>query len=317
LASLIPSRFVIAPEISLALRQNLPVVALESAVITHGLPYPENLKIARDMQAVIEEQGAQPATIAILEGKIYVGVNSNQLEDLAQQKGMHKISLRDFGSAIAKSLSGGTTVAGTMYVAHKVGIRVFATGGIGGVHRNRVKEDHGGLDVSTDLLALANYPVIVVCAGAKAILDLPATLEVLETLGIPVIGYQTDEFPAFYSLTSGLKTNTRADNPESVTAIARAHWDLGFQSGILVTVPPPREVALKPDYIENAIQKAIHENGEQKIVGQAVTPYLLDRVSAITGGASKQANIGLLLNNAKVAAQIAQHWSQKSWGSLV
>jgi len=302
--------------VSRALRQNLPVVALESTVITHGLPYPENLNVAREMQAVIEEQGAQPATIAILEGKIHVGVNSEQLEYLAREKGMHKISLRDFGPAIVKSLSGGTTVAGTMYVANQVGIRIFATGGIGGVHRSIVKGDQRGQDISTDLQAITKYPVIVVCAGAKAILDLPATLEVLETLGIPVIGYQTDEFPAFYSLTSGLKTSARADNPEAVTAIARAHWDLGFQSGILVTVPPPREVALNPEDIEKAIQKAIIETGEQKIVGQAVTPYLLERVSAITGGASKQTNIGLLRNNAKVAAQIAQHWSLKPWGSL-
>ena len=312
MANPISSRFVISPEVSSALRQNVPVVALESTVITHGLPYPENLNIAKEMQSVIEEEGVQPATTALLDGKIHVGVTTSQLEYLAQEKGLHKISLRDFAPGIVKSLSGGTTVAGTMYVAHQAGIHVFATGGIGGVHRSFFNHSSGNLDISTDLQALAKFPVIVVCAGAKVILDLPATLEVLETLGIPVIGYQTDEFPAFFSRKSGLKTSARADSPDEVTAIAKAHWDMGFKSGVLVTVPPPSEVALAPEFVEQAVQKALREAEEKEVIGQDVTPFLLEQVSAITGGASMQANMGLLRNNSRVAAQIAHHWSKPS-----
>jgi pseudouridine-5'-phosphate glycosidase len=212
---------------------------------------------------------------------------------------MCKISSRDFAVALARRQSGGTTVAGSLVVAHLQGIRVFATGGIGGVHRQ------APFDISADLLQLASTPIIVVCAGAKAILDLPATVEMLETLGVPVVGYQTDYFPAFYSRNSGLKTNSRVESPEDIVKIAHTHWAMGLQSAVLVTVPPPSEVALPEDIIQKAVQQALDEAKDQDIHGQAVTPFLLRRVSDLTQGASLRVNLALLLNNARIAAQIA------------
>ena len=301
MTSLHKEYFSIQPEIELALREGKPIVALESTVITHGLPFPENKKLAKDLEDEVRKQGCIPATIAILEGMICIGLDEGKLEHLAQAEGMLKVSSRDIAPAIAKHKSGGTTVAGTLAIAQAVGIRVFATGGIGGVHRG------APFDVSADLEQLGRSQLVVVCAGAKAILDIPATLEVLESYAVPVIGYKTDEFPAFYSLSSGLGVSARADSAQEVADFANTHWNLGFQSSILLAVPPPKEIALETELIESVIQSALQEAHQKNIHGQSVTPFLLRRVSELTGGASLQANLGLLKNNARVAAEIAPH----------
>lgn len=298
---------IVSEQVQQAQKTGKPVVALESTVITHGLPFPENLKLARNMEQTVVEQGAVPATIGVVEGTIFAGLRSEQLEFLARAKGVHKISVRDFAPAIALKRSGGTTVAGTLLVAHKVGIKVFATGGIGGVHRQASDERETPKDISTDLTQLASTPLVVVCAGAKAILDLPATLELLETLGVPVVGYKTDEFPAFYSTTSNLPVSVRAESADQVAMIAKAHWDLSMNSAILVTVPPPPEAAIPQETVTNALEVALREVQLQGIRGQQVTPYLLGRLSELTEGNSLRANLALLLNNASVAAQIATH----------
>lgn len=295
----LPSYYQITPEVSKAIQSGTAVVALESTVITHGLPYPDNLELARDMEAQVRKEEAVPATISMIEGRINVGTSENELNKLAQDDEARKISVRDFGPAIAQKANGGTTVAGTLIAAHQAGIQVFATGGIGGVHRN------APFDISTDLGQLALSPVIVVCAGAKAILDLPATLEKLETLGVPVIGYQTDDFPAFYSRRSGLPVSAKANNPDEVAEIAKAHWGMGFTSAILLVVPPPADVALDNEQIERIIEQALMEAEANDVHGQAVTPFLLKRVSELSKGDSLKANLGLLKNNAKVAAQVA------------
>ena len=299
-----PSFVHLSREIARALVVDAPVVALESTVITHGLPYPENLQLAQNMERTVREQNATPATIALLDGKVYIGLNTAQLEQLAQGKEVRKVSVRDFAPAVVQKAMGGTTVAGTLAAAHTAGLRVFATGGIGGVHRAGEGSNHP-TDISTDLIQLARTPLVVVCAGAKAILDLPATLEMLETLGVPVLGYQTDEFPAFYSRGSGLAVSTRVDTPLEIAEIARAHWQMGFNSAVLVTNPPPEEAALSPDHVDGAIQQALQEAQAQGLRGQGVTPFLLKRVSELTGGVSLRANLALLLNNARLAAQIA------------
>jgi len=289
----------ILPEVDQALRDSKPVVALESTVITHGLPFPENGNLAKNLEAEIREKGCIPATIAILDGVIYVGLDAGQLERLAQAKEMVKISVRDIAPAVTKHKSGGTTVAGTLAIAQGVGIKVFATGGIGGVHRQ------APFDVSADLGELARAQMVVVCAGVKAILDIPATLELLETYGVPVIGFQTDKFPAFYSVSSGIAVSVRANSAEEVAIIAKTHWELGLSGSILVAVPPPIDVAIDPDSVETAIQEALVEAQNKNIRGQSVTPFLLSRVSELTGGSSLRANLGLLRNNARVAAEIA------------
>lgn len=276
-----------------------PVVALESTVITHGLPYPENLNLARDLENEIVGEQATPATIALLDGKIQVGLTSSQLERLATADGAIKVSRRNFGLALARGLIGGTTVAGTMHVAHQAGIQVFATGGIGGVHRN------APFDVSNDLMELGRTPMVVVCAGAKSILDLPATLEVLETQGVLVLGYQTDEFPAFFSRTSGLALSARSDSPEDIAAIARAHWQAGIDSAILVVNPLAEEVALDYGEVEAYIRTALQDAEEQGVHGSSMTPFLLARVNELSGGRSLQANLALLRSNARLAARIA------------
>jgi pseudouridine-5'-phosphate glycosidase len=292
--------FSILPEVAQALAEGKPIVALESTVITHGLPFPENGMLAQSLETEIREQGCVPATIAVLDGMICVGLEQRQLDRLAQEGEMLKISSRDIAMTVAMRKSGGTTVAGTLAVAQAAGIKVFSTGGIGGVHRQ------APFDVSADLKQLAQSQLVVVCAGAKAILDIPATLEVLETFGVPVIGYKTNEFPAFYSLTSGNPVSVRVDSAEEVVELARTHWELGLTSGILVAVPPPANVALDNKVIESAIQKALSEAQIRNIHGQAVTPFLLGKVSELTGGASLRANLGLLHNNARVAAEIAK-----------
>ena len=289
----------IKADIERALSLGRPVVALESTVITHGLPFPDNLTLAEDMEREVRQQGAVPATIAVLEGLIQIGLSPVQLERLATGQNLHKISTRDFARVIARRESGGTTVAGTLVAAHAAGIKVFATGGIGGVHRRST------WDISTDLLQLAHTPLIVVCAGAKAVLDLPATLEYLETHAVMVLGYQTDTFPAFYSSSSKLPVEVRVDSPGEVALQASIHWELGLKSAILVAVPPPEDVALPEEQVLGAIEQALGEVQEKGLRGQSVTPFLLKRVSELTHGASLKANLGLLKNNAKVAAQIA------------
>lgn len=297
-------------EVSRALDMGAPVVALESTVITHGLPHPQNLELARDMEKQIREQDAVPATIALLDGTIRIGLSDAELVRLAQAESTLKVSHRDFAAAIVKKADGGTTVAGTMFAAHMAGIKVFATGGIGGVHKE------SAFDISTDLRSLAEIPTVVVCAGAKAILDLPATLEVLETFGVPVIGYGTDEFPAFYSRESGLNVSARLDSPKEIADFANAHWSLGMKSGVLVANPIPEAEAIPTAEMEPIIAKASAEAVAQGIHGQALTPFLLSRISELTKGKSLKANLALLLNNARLAAEIAKamsgrknHWA--------
>lgn len=295
----IPSSFVLANEVAQARRLSQPLVALESAVITHGLPQPQNLELARSLESEIRAQKAVPATIALLDGKVHVGLSAEEVERLAYEQKVRKISRRDFGIAIARGEHGGTTVAGTMIAAHMAGIRVFATGGIGGVHRN------APFDISADLPELGRTPLVVVCAGAKAILDLPATVEYLETMGVPIVGYQTDEFPAFYSTSSGLPVNVRAETPDEIARMAQAHWAMGLQGGLLVVVPPPAEDALPYDEVEPFVRKAVAEAEAQHIRGSAVTPFLLGRMKELTGGSSLRTNLSLLRNNARLAAKIA------------
>ncbi|GAB4535381.1 MAG: pseudouridine-5'-phosphate glycosidase [Anaerolineales bacterium] len=295
----LPSFFQFSSAVQRAIRLRQPVVALETAVVTHGLPHPVNLNLATDMEAEVRSGGAVPATVGVVRGKVCIGLDTADLAHLATDKPMRKISRRDFSAAIARHESGGTTVAGTMLAAHQAGIRVFATGGIGGVHRE------APFDVSADLPALSDTPMVVVCAGAKSILDLPATLERLETYSVPVVGYQTDDFPAFYARSSGLPVPMRADSPQEVVAIAQAHWEMGMPGAVLVVVPPPDDVALPAALMEQAIAGALAEAHAQGINGQAVTPFLLNRVGELTEGRSLRANLGLLLNNARVAAQIA------------
>ncbi|MCQ3936072.1 MAG: pseudouridine-5-phosphate glycosidase [Chloroflexi bacterium] len=290
----------LAPEIAGALDLGAPVVALESTVITHGLPRPQNLELAREMEKQVRAGGAAPATIALLDGQIRIGLSDAELVRLAESDSTLKVSHRDFAAAIVKKADGGTTVAGTMFAAHLAGIQVFATGGIGGVHKENP------FDISTDLRSLAEIPVIVVCAGAKAILDLPATLEYLETMGVPVVGYQTDEFPAFYSRQSGLGVSARLDSPKEIAEFAKAHWNLGMRSGILVANPIPEAESIPRSEMEPIIARASVEAMEKEIHGQALTPFLLSRIGELTGGKSLKANLALLLNNARLAAEIAK-----------
>lgn len=295
----LPQSFVFSSEVATAMRSGQPVVALESTVITHGLPRPQNLQLAQALEQEVRAQGATPATIGLLDGKIHIGLSEADLARLANEDGARKVSRRDFGIALARKENGGTTVAGTLIAARLAGIRVFATGGIGGVHRDST------FDISADLPELGRSPLVVVCAGAKAILNLPATLEVLETQGVPVVGYQTDEFPAFYSAESGLPVNVRIDTPAEAAQIARAGWDLGLQNAVLVVQPPPQEAALHAGQIDQLIDQALKDAAAQKITGAAVTPFLLDRVSVLSGGSSLKTNLALLRHNARLAAQIA------------
>ncbi|MFN3741111.1 MAG: pseudouridine-5'-phosphate glycosidase [Anaerolineales bacterium] len=294
------SSLLILSEVQRALQLGMPVVALESAVITHGLPEPYHLSLARDVEMIVRQNGATPATIAILDGKVHIGLNTFELEHLAQKNGETlKVSRREIAIAILKKANGGTTVAGTMFLAHKVGIQVFATGGIGGVHREAI------FDISADLYALAEIPMIVVCAGAKAILDLRATLERLESLSVPVVGYQTEEFPAFYSRESGLAVSIRLDKVEEIVEFALTHWQLGVRSAVLVTQPPPEEEAIPRTEMEKWIEQANQEAMRQGIHGQALTPYLLRRVNELSGNRALRVNLALLRSNAALAARIA------------
>lgn len=275
------------------------LVALESTVITHGLPYPHNLALAREMEATVRQHGAVPKTIAILGGEMIAGLSDAQMEQLANSTNVRKVSRRDLPIVAARRLDGSTTVATTMWIAARHGIRVFATGGIGGVHRGNAT------DISADLQELARTPVIVICAGAKAILDLPATLEYLETFGVTVVGWQSDEFPAFYSHSSGLGVDVRCENGAEVAAIWQAKAQLGLEGGLLVTVPVPHADEIPAAEIEPLITQAVDEAHAQGLRSAEVTPYLLRRLVALSGERSLHANLALLKNNAVVAAQIA------------
>lgn len=299
-------RFDIKPEIAAALAARGPVVALESTVITHGLPYPQNLETAVAMETAVRDGGALPATIAIIKGQIHIGLTADQLDYLATRDGtaVRKCSRRDIPLAVAGGEDGATTVAGTMILAHRAGIPIFATGGIGGVHRGHP------FDVSADLGELGRTPVTVVSSGAKSILDLPATREVLETNGVPVIGYGSDTMAAFFSPSSGLPVDVRLDSPAAVAAIILAHRALALQSGILVTVPVPAAAAFDPDAAEAAIAQATQEADAANIHGPAATPWLLRRVVELTEGRSLQANVALLRNNGRTAGEIAAALAQ-------
>lgn len=291
-----------------ALERRQPVVALESALITHGLSYPANLEIARHMEGVVREEGALPATIAVLDGAPQIGLSDDEMSHLARSADHdrapktppRKISLRDLPAALAQGLSGGTTVAATMHLARRAGIDVFATGGIGGVHRGHPE------DVSADLTALGSIPITVVCSGAKAILDLPRTLERLETEGVPVVGYRTEAFPAFYSRRSGLRAGVAAASPEDVARLARARKELGLPAALLICVPVPESAALPRDEAEEAISLATEEAEKAGIRGKDLTPFLLARIVALTDGRAQRANQALLINNARVASRIAR-----------
>ncbi|MBN2554732.1 MAG: pseudouridine-5'-phosphate glycosidase [Anaerolineales bacterium] len=295
----IPTWLTLHPEVSRALASQRPVVALESTVITHGLPRPQNLELARSMEAEIRSSGATPATAAVLRGRARLGLSAEELESLSNDEFAVKISRRDFGAVCARGLSGGTTVAGTMILAHAAGVPVFATGGIGGIHRG------DGFDVSADLPELGCTPIAVVCAGIKSILDLPHTLERLETDGVPVIGWKTDQFPAFFSRESGLQLDMHVDDAFDAAEVLRAQWELGLKAGALICVPCPAEDALPMDFVETAILQAEAEAERQHIRGKALTPFLLAKLAELTDGATLRANLSLLLNNARVAADIA------------
>lgn len=285
----------------------IPKVALESTVIAHGLPAPHNLETARDCESAVRESGAQATTIGIIAGQSVIGLSEAQIREIASRNDVAKVNLANLGAVIAQKRWGATTVASSLYFAAISGIRVFATGGIGGVHRGA----SDSFDVSADLNALARFPVVTVCAGAKAILDLPKTLEVLETLGVPVVGYQTDELPAFYSRSSGLKLDLRADTPEEVAAIATSHWRLGFPTSILVVAPVPPEDEVPASEIQHEIEDALVAASVQNITGKAVTPFLLSRIAAKTEGRALRANKALLINNARIAGQIAIAFSKQ------
>jgi pseudouridine-5'-phosphate glycosidase len=287
-------------EVQSALAANKAVVALESTVIAHGLPHPQNLETARRLEQIIRDEGSLPATIAILDGKLTVGLGDEQIHLVAENEEIKKVSIRDLPIAIAQKWNGATTVASTSWIAHRAGIKVFATGGIGGVHRGPLP------DVSGDLPALAATPIVVVCSGAKIVLDLPATREWLETHGITVIGYQCNEMPAFYSRRSGLPVDARIDTPEEVAELFRAQQALGIQGALLVAVPVPEEFEVPPVNLERALNVALKEAESEHVSGRELTPFLLARMAQTSEGATLRANIALLENNARVAAQIAR-----------
>jgi pseudouridylate synthase len=289
----------VSPRVRPALESGRAVVALESTVLAHGLPRPENLELGRGMEADVRSAGAEPATVALIDGRPIVGLDDDGLERIASREGVLKLSTRDLPAAVAAARDGATTVAATMFLAHAAGIRVFATGGIGGVHRGELP------DVSADLLELARTPMVVVCAGAKSILDLPATREALESAGVLVVGWRTGEMPAFYSAASGLDVDTRVDSAEEAAAIAHAHHALGGPGAILVCAPPPADAALGDAEVEGAISRALRRADEERVRGKGLTPYLLRAIAAETGGRSLRANVALLRNNARIAADIA------------
>ena len=290
----------IAPDVANAIEDNQPVVALESTVIAHGLPRPQNLQTARRLQTVVQESGAVPATIAVINGKLHAGLTDDQITLLALEDNIKKISTRDIPLAVAQNWNGATTVASTIWIAHRAGIKVFATGGIGGVHRGELP------DVSADLPELARTPIIVVCSGAKIVLDLPATREWLETHAVTVVGYQCDQLPAFYSRGSGLPVDARVNTPADVAKIFRAQRQLGIESALLVTVPVPPQFEVPAEELQPVLTTALEDAEWKGILGSALTPFLLSQMAERSGGATLRANVALLENNARVAAEIAR-----------
>ena len=297
----------ISEEIQNSIKGNVPVVALESTIISHGMPFPQNLETALQVENIIREEGAIPATIAVLEGRIKIGLSNLELEQFAQGTKTVKVSSRDLPLALSQKQDGGTTVAATMICARMAGISIFVTGGIGGVHRGSEKT----MDISGDLMELARTNVAVVCAGIKSILDIPRTLEYLETQGVPVIGYRTDEFPAFYTTTSGYSVQSRINTAEEIARCMKVKWELGLKGGLVVANPVLREDAMDEVVIEEAITKSLKEASEKGIDGKAVTPFLLERISQLTGGESLKTNIALVFNNALVGAKIASAYGNE------
>ena len=292
----------VSPEVAAALAEGRAVVALESTIISHGMPYPQNVETALNVENIIRENGAVPATIAIIGGRLKAGLSKEEIEYLGKKgQGVNKASRRDLAVLVARGEDGATTVTTTMIIAHMAGIKVFATGGIGGVHRGAETT----MDISADLEELGQTPVMVVCAGAKSILDLGLTLEYLETHGVPVIGYGTEELPAFYTRKSGFGVDYRIDTPEDLAAAFHASREMGLKSGMLVTNPIPEEYSMDADVIGAAIEKAVAEAKEQGIHGKATTPFLLAKIKDLTGGDSLDSNIQLVYNNARVAAMTA------------
>ena len=296
----------IHPEIRDALQQSKPVIALESTIIAHGMPYPENVRTAKDVEQVIRENAAVPATIAILKGKMKVGLTENELEFLATSKDIQKVSRRDIPFIISQKLHGATTVAATMIIAELAGIKVFVTGGIGGVHRGASES----FDISADLQELTKTNVAVVCAGPKAILDIGLTLEYLETHGVPVIGFRTHDMPAFYTRTSGFLVDFRLDTEKEIAELLNAKWKLGLQGGVVIANPIPEEYEMDNDLINNAIEQALVQAKKLNITGKKITPFLLDAIKEITKGKSLVSNIELVKNNAKVGSKIAVELSR-------
>lgn len=295
----------ISPEVKEALENNKPVVALESTIISHGMPYPKNAQTALECEKIIRDAGAVPATIAIIKGVLCVGLSHEEIEYVAKEgKNVIKVSRRDIPVVVANKLDGATTVAATMYIASLAGVKVFATGGIGGVHRGA----EVSMDISADLDELGNTSVAVVCAGAKAILDLEKTLEYLETKGVPVIGYGTEMLPAFYTRTSQYKVNYRMDTPFEIAKTLKVKWDLGLNGGVLITNPIPEEYSLDESVMNKAIDKAISMMNEQGIKGKDQTPFLLKTIVELTGGDSLESNIKLVFNNCKLAAEIIKEY---------
>ncbi len=292
-------KIILSDEVAGGLHFDKPVVALESTVIAHGLPNPKNLETAYKLERIVRDVGAVPATIAVFGGDVYIGLNDDQLERLATGKDIRKISRRDIPIAAARRLDCATTVATTAFFAHRAGLRVFATGGIGGVHRGNAR------DVSADLPELATTPIVVVCSGAKIILDLPATREWLETNGITVLGWQCDDFPAFYSRSSGLAVDERVDSARDVIEIAEARNDMGMRNAILVAVPVPERYEISIDEIERFLAEAMRSAEEENVRGKELTPFLLAQLSSKSNGRTLEANVALLENNARVAARIA------------
>ncbi|KGR87055.1 pseudouridine-5'-phosphate glycosidase [Lysinibacillus odysseyi] len=288
-------------EVMEAKEKGLPIVALESTIISHGMPYPQNVQTAREVEEIIRENGAVPATIAIIDGKIKIGLSDEELEMFGNAQGVAKASRRDLGYLLATKKLGATTVAATMICAELAGIELFVTGGIGGVHRGAETT----MDVSADLEELAMTNVAVVCAGAKSILDIGLTLEYLETKGVPVIGYGTDMLPAFYTRDSEFNVNFRVDSPEQVANMMRAKWDLGLRGGAVIANPIPQEDAMETAFINEIIEKALAEAEEKGIAGKEVTPFMLGKVKELTEGKSLDANIALVKNNARIGAAIA------------
>ena len=297
----------ISEEIQNSIKGNGPVVALESTIISHGMPFPQNLETALEVERIIRKEGAIPATIAVVEGRIKIGLSNLELEQFSHGSKTMKVSSRDLPLAISQKQDGGTTVAATMICARMAGISIFVTGGIGGVHRGSEKT----MDISGDLMELARTNVAVVCAGIKSILDIPRTLEYLETQGVPVIGYRTDEFPAFYTTTSGYSVQSRINTAEEIARCMKVKWELGLEGGMVIANPVLREDAMDEEVIEEAITKSLKEASEKGIDGKAVTPFLLERISQLTDGESLKTNIALVCNNALVGAKIASAYGNE------